>query len=129
MTTWGSGRTYGPFSRGEKPVGNDFLTSTEDMGTSTDYDGASGGVASADGGSGSPLAIGTSIVTLNIPDDAVELVLCGSSAFLYSEDVLMTHWFRVPADTVVPIGVAQRNTVYVKTSTGTSNLSIKWVLI
>jgi hypothetical protein len=125
--TWGTGRSFGPISRREKPVGNDFTCYTNDAITGSDA--GSGTMASADGGSGSPIAIGTSVVTLNVPDQCVEVVLCGDAAFIYSMEAAMNTYFRVPADTVISIGVATRNAVYVATLTSTSNLSIKWVLV
>lgn len=110
MTVYGSARQLGPLSRGEKPVGNEFFTTLNSA------------------VSGSPLAITTSMVTLSIPDNCVEVVLCGDAAWYYSEDSTFTSYFRVPADMVIPIGVAQMTSVYVKAVT-TANLSYKWVII
>lgn len=111
MTTYGASRAFGPISRKEKPVGNEFLTTLNSA------------------LSGSPLGVGTSEVVLNIPDNCVEVILCGDASFYYSEVTGMANYFTVPADTVVAIGVAQMTALYVKSAAGTCNLSYKWVLI
>ncbi len=111
MTSWGSSRTYGPMDKGPKQVGNDFLTVNEDS------------------VSGSPLAVGTTQITLNIPDGCVEVVFCSDAVFYFTEDSNFGTYFRVPTNTIKQVGVAERTALYLKSASGTANVSIEWVTI
>lgn len=83
----------------------------------------------------SPVAITTGTTTLTIPAGAVQVTLCGSAAFSYSEDsTIATSSFLVPASTPITIPCATQSVdpqnlnggyIYLTTAS-TANISFRF---
>jgi hypothetical protein len=78
----------------------------------------------------SPVAFtATTPIVLTAPENAAEITIIATADLRVSEDPNLTHYDLFPANTRASIGIAARETVYLRGDTASGNAYFRFTLI
>jgi len=77
----------------------------------------------------SPLSYAGTIIRLEVPENAVEIIVNPNSDMRISEDSAMTSYDVIAADTKEAIGVSNMKFVYIVQDSGNGTLNFRFSLI